>query len=223
MPRSISVVVVLMGVVGVLREGSISGEQQLQEYAIDVSSSTLYVVTHKEGLLSFLGHEHAIVPTEWTGTLCLADPVPAGARGSLILRTASLVIDSDSARTRAGLGSGPSASDVRDIQRKMLDADHLAADSFPEIRLDVVAVQAEADGRVQARATVLLHGISRDADLTVTVEPRPQGGILLQGRLTIRQTDFGIRPETVAGVVKVSDPVDLHFGLVAEPTGRPCG
>ena len=44
----------------------------------------------------------------------------------------------------------------------------------------------------------------------------------VRGTLTVRQSDFGTKPESIAGVVKVSDPVDIRFKLVALPTEDSC-
>ncbi len=204
----------------------VSGQTPLRHYAVDPASSVIYVVTHKAGLLSFLGHEHAILPTMWEGTLCLADSSLGGSRGALLIQTASLVIDSDSARALAGLGGGPDEDTIGELQRKFLDADHLAADTYPEVRVEVLETQAggEALGArtVQTRATVILHGVTRVMDLPVTLDPLHEGGFRVRGALTLRQSDFGIQPESIAGVVKVSDPVDLHFLLMALPTGDTC-
>lgn len=190
-------------------------------YTVDRESSRVHIVTHRAGLLSFLGHEHAIVPHEWTVELCLADSIPTGAYGALTVRTQSLEIDSDSARALAGLGGGPGKDDVRTIQRKLLDKDHLAAEQYPEIRLQAVVVEPETEGRLLARGTITIRGVSRAIELPVTVD-RSGGRTRLSGSLRIRQRDFGIEPESIALVVKVADEVDLHFSLVAVPTGRAC-
>ena len=189
---------------------------------MDRDASHLWVVTHRAGLLSFLGHDHALVPGDWSARLCLAAPVPAGAHGSLVIRTASLVIDSDSGRTLAGLGAGPSPQQVHDIQGRILDHEHLAADSFPEIRIDAAALDDEHGGRLRMRATIALHGVTRPVELPLTLESGDPATLRLAGRVTIRQREFGIQPESRAGVVKVADGVDLHFELVARPAGRPC-
>jgi hypothetical protein len=198
-----------------------AAEVELLEYAVAPDSSVLYVLTRKSGLLSFLGHEHAIVPDEWSASFCLADPIPQGARGRVVIRTASLVIDSEGGRALAGLGRGPGEQDRQEIQRKMLDPDHLAAESYPEIRLDVVALEEEAGGQVGARANVTVRDVTRSVELPVQVE-REGSALRLAGVAVLRQSDFGIEPDVVARVVKVSDPVELHFTLVATPTGRAC-
>ena len=199
-----------------------SGPPDLRVYRMVSARSDVYVETHKSGLLSFLGHEHAIVPTEWATDLCLADPVPVGAHGSIRIRTASLLIDSDSARSVAGLGSGPGSDDRRDIQEKMLDAAHLDATRYPEVRIALSAVGPERDDRVDVHGTVALHGVTRDVAFPIQVGRTDDGALQISGDLRLRQRDFGIEPESVHGVVKVSNDVDLHFSLVAVPTGEPC-
>jgi hypothetical protein len=195
----------------------------LVTYVVDPVESRLYVVTHKSGLLAFLGHEHAVIPLEWTSALCLADPVPAGAHGALVMSARSLVIDSDSARSVAGLGGGPGRDDVLVIQRRLLDGDHLAAEQYPEIRLETVAAEPEARGGLLVRGTLTIRGVSRSIELPVRVERSDSVGTLrLSGSLRVRQRDFGIEPESIARVVKVANEVDLHFSLAARPTSRPC-
>jgi len=193
-----------------------------QAYEVDRDASRLWVVTHKAGLFSFLGHEHALVPGEWSAELCLASPVPAGAHGSIVIRTASLVIDSDSARALAGLGGGPSPAAVADIQSRIFDASHLDSARFAEIRVDATASHDESGGRVAARGEVSLHGVTRPVELEFDVDTAGSGALRLAGTLPIRQRDFGIEPESRAGVVKVADELDLHVRIVARPSGRPC-
>ncbi len=191
-------------------------------YVVRRDASSLYVVTHRAGLLSFLGHEHAIVPLDWSARLCLADPVGSGSSGSLAINSASLVVDSDSARALAGLGGGPGADDRRDIQAKMLDADHLDAEAFPEILLELTVMESTDSNPIVAEGTLDLHGTERGVRVPVTVEPAADGTLRLSGTLRIRQRDFGIEPESRAGVVKVSNDVDLHFSISAEATDAPC-
>jgi polyisoprenoid-binding protein YceI len=195
---------------------------QLREYVVDVGRSRLWVITHRSGLLSFLGHEHAIVPTDWSADLCLDHPIPVGAAGSIVIQTSSLVIDSDAARDLAGLGDGPSESQMAAIQRKLLDNDHLASQRYPEIRLDVVATNSPDDGEVSARGRLTLRGITRELQFALRVAVLNDGALQLSGELHVPQSAFDIEPESVARVVNVADEVDLHFRLIANPTTQPC-
>lgn len=198
-----------------------TGSAELHEYVVDRTASALYVVTHRSGLLSFFGHEHAIVPEEWRARLCVADPVPEGAHGSITILTRSLVVDSEAARTVARLGRGPGDADRGAIQGKLLDEDRLAAERHPEIHLEAVATGAEVGGTLPARGTITVRGVTRPLELPIRVE-RSGSRLHLAGSIALRQTDFGIEPESIARVVRVSDHVDLHFGLVAGASGAPC-
>lgn len=200
-----------------------SAPPDLHRYVVDHDASVLYVFVHRAGLLSFLGHDHAIVPGSWSADLCLADPVPQGASASVVLETGSLVIDSDSARALAGMGGGPGDDDRREIQAKMLDAEHLDAAGFPEIGLELHAVEAGGDDEVTVEGTITLRGVTRDVRLPTVVGHGDAGRLVLTGTLRVRQRDFGIEPESRVGVVKVSNDVDLHFSVAVLPTEETCG
>ena len=202
--------------------GRSSAQETLRSYVVDQERSFLFFVVHKAGLLSFLGHEHAIVPGEWRAELCLAEAIPRSAHGRLVIQSRSLVIDTDSARSLAGLGGGPGEDDVLEIQRKMLDAEHLDAQAYPEIVLNIDSVAGDSERSLVASGRFTLRGITRDVSVPVRIERPDDGTTRLSGALRIRQRDFGIEPESKAGLVKVSNDVDLHFLLVVAPTDQPC-
>jgi YceI-like domain len=216
----------LLALMTLLAPTLVSGQDAVpanaRAYAVDRDLSRLYVVVHRAGLLSFLGHEHAIVPRDWSADLCLSDPIEPGAHAALAIRTASLVIDVDSARALAGMGSGPGEDDRQDIQRKMLSASNLAAEEYPEIRVDLRARETPDQDRISVVGQMSLRGVTRDVDFLTDVERREPNELVLTGMLRIRMRDFGIEPESRAGLVKVSNDVDLHFVLAATPTARAC-
>ena len=200
-----------------------------ERHSIDVSASDVYVVTHRSGLLSFLGHEHAIIPMEWSGELCVPNPMGPGAGGAILIRTPSLIIDSDSARVLADLGEGPGEDDVEEIQRTLLDGENLAAETHPVIRLEstVQGTREEEDGWLPVQTRLTLKGQTREFQHSVDVGPTgreggPAGALHIHGVLEVPQTAFGIEPASVAGVVNVADEVELHFRLRTIPTGESC-
>lgn len=197
-------------------------QEPLRAYTVDPDASALWVHTHKAGLFGFLGHEHAIIPLEWSASLCAADPLPRSAHGSVVIRTASLVIDSDSARALAGLDDGPGEDDRRDMQEKLLDAERLDAEGHAEIELRVDSVAPQDDGSVVGSGRLTIRDIEREITIPLDVEFAETGELWLSGQLEVRQTDFGIEPESVASVVNVADEVDLHVRLVATAGDRAC-
>jgi polyisoprenoid-binding protein YceI len=194
-----------------------SGAQQL---LVDAATSHIYVVTHRSGLFSFLGHEHAIIAPAWTAVICWDEAAPANSYARLDIDARALIIDSDEARVLAGLGRGPSAGQRADIQQKMLDASHLAVEQFPELHFETLAISEEA-GTLKLRGRLTIKGVTREVELPASVEASPPN-VRMSAALTIRQSEFGIKPESIAGVVKVKDPVDLHMTINATKTDRAC-
>jgi polyisoprenoid-binding protein YceI len=195
--------------------------QQPRELRVDAAGSRIYVVTHRTGLLSFLGHEHAILAPRWTAQLCWDAPLHAGSRAELIVDARALEIDRDSVRVLAGLGSGPSPQQRMQIERKLHDAAHLGTEQYPELTFRSRSVRAAGD-TLFVRGALTIRDRTRDVELPVLVQRGSASDVLLTGVLQLRQRDFGIRPESIAGVVKVADPVDLHVVLRARATGNGC-
>lgn len=195
---------------------------EARRWRVVEDASHLVVVVDRAGLLSFLGHRHAIVPQEWRAEMCLAGTRPPTGHGRIVISTAALVIDSDSARSLAGLGEGPGAEDRREIQEKMLSERFLAASSDPEIVIGTTEVRPAEEGRLEARADVTVRGTTRSVSFPVQYEEGAGGRIRLRGSVGIRQTAFGIEPESIGGVVEVRDEVELRFDLLLEPTEEGC-
>lgn len=191
-----------------------------ERYEVAAGSHVL-AVTGTAGLLGALGHRHAVLGRQVEGTVCYDPARAAATRGEVTVPTASLVIDSDEGLEMADLGDGPGEEDVQEIQAKMLSAEYLAADAHPEIRFDLGSVRVGREGPMQLRGEVTVRGVTQQVTVPAKVERR-DGSVVVEGRFTIRQTDFGMEPESVAGVVKVADPVDVSYRLVLEPTGEAC-
>jgi polyisoprenoid-binding protein YceI len=191
-------------------------------FQLDTAKSSIAIRTGKAGLFSAFGHQHGILATEFTTDIC-ADPRALSA-GSVRLRivTAGLRVDTPEARRAAKAeGSGPGAKDIPTIQEKMLSPANLAAAQYPEVRFESTSVETKAAG------SVLLHGrlTIRDRTLPVAIPLRvanENGEFRFQGEVEVRQSDFGIKPESVGGVVKVADQVTIRFDLSARPSAEAC-
>ena len=192
-------------------------------FTLDRSQSHLYVVTHRAGALGFLGHEHAILATEWSADLCFDPAAPASSpvRAETTVPTKALRIDTDEARRLAGLGKGPGPDDVKTLQEKMLAPGNLAADAHPTVRLKATSVTRGNGGKAEVQGSFALRGVTDSVRFPVTIEQKG-GGVRLSGQFRLQQSTFGIKPESVAGVVNVADAVDVHFVIFAKPTGAAC-
>ncbi|HEY0304966.1 MAG TPA: YceI family protein [Longimicrobiales bacterium] len=188
----------------------------------DVAASRIYVVTHRTGLLSFLGHEHAILAQKWTADLCWDEAGQQSSRAKLVIEAGSLDIDADSTRTLAGIGKGPSPQQRTQIHNKLHNEQNLSTRRYPEIRFASSLITDEGAGKLKARGTLTIRETSREVEMPVTWQRLSTGDLAFTGTLTFRQSSFGIRPESIAGVVKVADPVDLYVRLIATPVDRGC-
>lgn len=191
-------------------EGGQGGEEMT--YEIDPRESWVVAVTEKAGALGFLGHRHSVLVTRWTAEIDWRPDEPGASRATVTVPTAALRIDTERGRELAELGAGPSADDVAELQEKMLSAQNLAASEHPEIRFEVTGVERTGGGDLDVEGRLTLRGRSRTVRFPVTVEPgRGGAATYFSGSFTVRQTDFGIEPESIAGVVKVADPVEVRF------------
>ena len=186
---------------------------------VDGAASRIYVVTHRTGLLSFLGHEHAILAHKWSADVCLDEPTHAASRAILSIDARALDIDADSARVLAGLGGGPSEKQRTQIYAKLHDAKGLATAQHSEIRFETVRVTAAGTGQLRIHGRMTIKGVTRNVEMPVSIDRRDSGYLAFSGKSSFRQSEFGIRPESIAGVVKVADVVDLHVSIIGRPAG----
>lgn len=202
--------------------GSGPAHAQAVHYEIEPQRSTIHVVTRRAGVLGFLGHDHAILATDWTGRICFAPDDPAASSVRVTVVTPSLVIDTDRAMEVAGTSSRPDPETVEELRTRMLSPEFLAAQEHPEIRFASRSVTAEGNGDLLVEGPLTLHGRTRIVRVPVTVTRASDGTVRFEARLSPRMTDFGIEPETNFGVVDVADAFDLVVDVVTRPTAEPC-
>jgi hypothetical protein len=218
------VLALLLMIIGELSEAQTPGFEApatLVYHSFDAQQSTIHVVTRRSGLLSFLGHDHAILAREWHGQLCAATPFDGRGRARISVVSDSLEIDSDSARALAGLGRGPSSDQRRKLQVTMLDQDHIDAAGHPEIVLEITNPVGAADAALSVSGQLTIRGVTEAVSVPLRIVAIP-GALRFVGVARVAQRSFGIRPESIGGVVRVADTVEIHFDLVAEPTLERC-
>jgi polyisoprenoid-binding protein YceI len=112
---------------------------------------------------------------------------------------------------------GEPPDDVPKVTQAMLSDQVLDVKNFPSIAF----VSTVVSGRGSASALDLL--ITGNLTIRGTTKPvraaasaRIDGDTLTAtGKFTIKQTDFGIKPISVGGVVKVKDDLNINFTIVA--------
>jgi polyisoprenoid-binding protein YceI len=188
---------------------------------VDPAASQIYAITHRSGLLSFLGHEHVIKAPQWSSELCLDRTAAAESYARLVINARALIIDGDSARRVAGLGGGPSPRQREQIQSKMLDAEHLNVAEFPELRFESVSVTSDEARTLRVQGRLTMRGVTQVVTFPASLH-QDAGRITLSAKITVKQSAFGMKPESIAGVVKVADPIDLHIRLVTTESAAAC-
>jgi polyisoprenoid-binding protein YceI len=176
-------------------------------YRVVPEESAVTIRVGKGGLFKFAGHEHEVVAPALRGEI-LADG------GDLARSSVSVTFDAASLRVT---GAGEPAKDVPKVQEAMLGPKVLDAARFPEIsfRSRTVAGREASPGvyELQVTGDFTLHGVTRALTLPVRVEKTDK--IVASGRAVVRQTDHGIKPLSVGGVVNVRNQVEVEFRFTA--------
>ncbi len=187
----------------------------------DHAKSHITARTDKGGLLSAFGagHRHGIEATEWRADACWDGARPSASRVTVVIPAASLRIDTLEARRHAQLEgqSGPGAEDVRKIQQQMLGPKNLDASQYPTIAFESTAIE-QRGGQYLLRGRMTLHGRTRMEEAPVTIA-RTADGVRVTGSLAIKQTDYGIQPTSIGGVVNVKDRVEILLDLYGRAAG----
>jgi hypothetical protein len=174
-----------------LAAGWLAGEDR----AMDVQKSTITIHAGKAGLFSAAGHDHWINAPISSGVYNDAD----APRVEFTVKAASLEVKPDpkvDAKTQAQI--------QKDMQELTLESS-----KYPEISFRSSSVVKSGDGQWKVDGRLTLHGVTK----MVHVEVK-RSGDAYAGRASIKQTDFGIKPVSVAGgVVKVKNELDIEFQI----------
>lgn len=173
---------------------------------VDPASSIVVIEVRRAGSLAHLGHDHVVASHDVEGYV-----LPEAGRSDLYVALARLVVDEPALRAEAGFDTRPSASDIAGTRRNMLE--HvLDADEYPFV---LVGVRRIDNDPAAVEVSIGLHGVTRVTRVPVQFDGGPDDSVYA-GRLTLKQTDFGIAPLSVlGGAIQVQDAVDLRFRIRA--------
>lgn len=182
-------------------------------YVVDPARSSVVVHVGKAGLFKFAGHEHEILATRCEGTL--AAIVEDLGRSSVMLKfeTAGLQVsekdepEGDAAKVQVAM-AGP----------KLLDVVR-----FPTVTFASTSVKGRTASAgtydLEVTGDLVLHGVTRRISVLLRVELQGES-LKASGRFNLKQTDFGLSPISVAGVVKVKDEIKIDFEIAATRRSR---
>jgi polyisoprenoid-binding protein YceI len=178
-------------------------------FTVETDRSRATIDVGKTGAFSFAGHTHEVQAPLMSGVVHL-DPDDAS-HGDVRLEF--------SAAAMRVTGKGESASDVPGVQATMLSEMVLDASRYPAITFESTGVTAKAKGPAAAldlsvTGKLTIHG--KTQPVTAPVAVRIAGDRLTaSGTFVIKQTDFGIAPISVGGVVKVKNELNITFTIAA--------
>jgi polyisoprenoid-binding protein YceI len=170
-----------------------------QDAAIDVQRSTITIHVGKAGLLSAAGHDHTISAPISAGTIREA-PAP---HVEFTVETAKMTVQPDpkvDAKTQATI-------------QKDLEEMTLETKTFPQITFRSSRIEKLSEGQWKVEGDLSLHGVTKPVSLTVK-----RTGNSYAAHTVLKQTDFGIKPISVAGgTIKVKNEVEIDFQIFPRP------
>lgn len=194
-------------------------------FVVNAAQSHATIEVGKAGMFSFMaGHVHEVDAPLQSGVIHFNAANPAAS---------DLHLEFDSSALRV-TGKGDPPNDVPKVQAVMVGEQVLDVAKYPKIAFDSTSVKVEAGGgggsgaataagrgpasettlNLTITGTMTLHGTRNP--VTVQVTATVDGQVLTaSGQFTLKQTDYGIKPVSVAGVVKVKDAMDISFRIVA--------
>lgn len=179
-----------------------------RQYVVDPAASQVVIHVGKAGLFRFAGHTHEVVAPIHQGSAVVDLDHLESSSVEMAFQAAALRVT----------GRGEPAGDVPKVQQAMVGPECLDARRFPSIRFASRAVTVKARSGdafdVVMRGDLTLHGVSREVLVPVHVVVG-KDGIRATGTTKVRQTAFGIKPISVAGVVNVKDEVEIVWTVVA--------
>jgi len=169
-------------------------------FTVEPAQSKALIEVGKSGAFSFAGHTHEVEAPLTSGVVHLDPDNPSRADVRLEFNAAALRVT----------GKGESPDDVPKVTQTMLSDMVLDVKKFPSITFESTAVGGKGD--VAGKLTI--HGTTKP--ITATVAWKVTGDTLTAtGTFSITQTDFGIKPISVGGVVKVKDELNITFTIAA--------
>jgi len=175
---------------------------------IDPARSHATIAVGKAGAFSFAGHTHEVTIPAVDGTVTVDSD-------DMTHSTVRLEID---ARSLKVTGKDEPPKDVPEIQQAMLSDKVLAVERYPRILFQSTGVKVEKRAGTAldliVAGVLTLHDVARPISVPVHAGLEAHA-LTVSGRFQVKQTDHGIKPVSVGGVVNVKDALDITFAIVA--------
>jgi polyisoprenoid-binding protein YceI len=161
---------------------------------------SIKVYTKREGLAARVGHDLTLEPTRWSAEVDL-DP------DDITRSAVTATVDGQSLEVVEGQGGATPLSDKdradirKNITQKVLPSG--------DITFRSTGIESAGDGKFTVSGELTIAGTARPIRLDLT-----QSGDRISGRVTLRQSDFGIKPfSAMLGALKVADALDVEVDV----------
>ena len=179
---------------------------QLEHYRLDPAASTLTVQAFAQGLLSAFGHDPVFRAKDFSGEAEFVPGTFENAALKVVINANSLLVTNVKERDR------------QDIEGAMRN-EVLETRKYPEIMFEShnISLTRIGEGRYRARVIgdLTLHGVTQK-NLWVDGEviSASAGELRAKGQYQIKQTDYKIKPVSVAGgTLKIKNEVKCSFDV----------
>jgi polyisoprenoid-binding protein YceI len=183
------------------------GAAALRTFMVEPEQSRALIDVGKSGAFSFAGHTHEVEAPLTSGVIHLDTDDPPRNDVRLEFNAAAMHVT----------GKGDPASDVPKVTATMLSDMVLDVSRYPAIVFESTGVTAKGsaaalDLSVTGRLTI--HGKTQMVTAPVSVKIAGDR-LTATGKFVIKQTDYGITPISVGGVVKVKNELNITFTVAA--------
>lgn len=151
-----------------------------------------------------MGHDLILEATRWSGSVNIDVDNPAASNVAVTVDVRALEI------VQASGGIKPlSDKDKEDIAKNTDKT--LQTGKFPEIAFQSTSVSGSAPS-LSVQGDLTIAGTTKPVTLDVEIEDGA-GEAVLTARVAIVQTEFGVKPYSKMGALKVKDQIDIEIKL----------
>lgn len=173
-------------------------------HSIGPDNGQLTVNTYVGGMGAKMGHDLVLEATRWSGTVNLDADNPAAS-------SVEVTVDAGSLEVRQASGGLKPLTDKDKGDIAQNQAKTLQTGKHPQITFKSTSVTG-APPKLSVQGNLTITGNTRPVTLDVTVDDGP-GETKVTGTTKLQHSDFGVKPYSKMGALKVKDEVDLQIAL----------
>ena len=176
-------------------------------FNVEPGQSRALIDVGKSGAFSFAGHTHEVEAPVASGIVHLDTDDPSHNNVRLEFNAAAMRVT----------GKGEPPDDVPKVQQIMLSEQVLDVRRYPAITFESTSVTAKGSAaalELSVAGRLTIRGKTQAVTAPVAVKLAGDR-LTATGKFVVKQTDYGITPISVGGVVKVKNELNITFTIAA--------